>query len=137
MANARYDKWAELITAAGAFSWTGDTIKAALVSSTYTFSQTHQYLSDLGANRLSTDQTLGTKTATAGKLTSAAATWSAVAAGGTVKAIVVYKDTGVAGSSPLVAYFDTDAGGGVDFPVTTNGGDITYTPDSTNGWVKI
>jgi hypothetical protein len=34
---------------------------------------------------------------------------------------VIYKDTGVSGTSPLIAYIDT----GTNFPVTPNGGDIT------------
>lgn len=136
MANARYDKFAEYITAGNAFNWGSDTIKAALVVSAYTPAlTTHQFLSDLGANTVGTDQTLGSKTNTAGKLTSAAVTWTAVASGSTVRYIALYKSTGTSTTSPLILLMDTTTG--VTLPVSTNGGDITYTPDATNGWIKI
>jgi hypothetical protein len=44
---------------------------------------------------------------------------------------VIYKDTGTAATSPLIAYIDTATG----LPVTPNGGDITVTWD--NGSNKI
>lgn len=37
-----------------------------------------------------------------------------------IKALVIYKDTGVASTSPLLAYLDTVTG----FPMTTFGGDV-------------
>jgi hypothetical protein len=45
--------------------------------------------------------------------------------------VVIYKDTGVPGTSPLIAYIDTITG----FPLVTNGGDITIQWD--NGAYKI
>jgi len=47
------------------------------------------------------------------------------------EAVVVYKDTGVEGTSQLIAYIDTATG----LPVTPNGGDITIQWD--NGINKI
>ena len=80
-----------------------DTIKAALVTSAYTYSSAHDFYDDL-SGVLGTDQTLGTKTTTAGAFDAADSTWPAVT--GAPVAIVLYKDTGVAGTSPLIAYID-------------------------------
>jgi hypothetical protein len=44
-----------------------------------------------------------------------------VPSGAAITGIVIYKDTGVASTSPLVAFIDTGTG----IPVTPNGGDIS------------
>ena len=109
----------------GGISWSGDTIKAVLVDTgTYTFSQSHQFLSSLSGT-VGTAATLGTKTVTDGVADAADVTYTAVS-GASVEAIVIYKDTGVAGTSPLIAYIDT----ATNLPVTPNGGDISITWDS-------
>jgi hypothetical protein len=130
MANALYDLGREAFLA-GSISWSGDTIKVALVDTgTYTVNlATHQFLSSL-TGVVGTAQTLASKTVTAGVADAADVTYTAVT-GATVEAIVVYKDTGVAGTSPLIAYIDTAA----NLPVTPNGGDIGITWD--NGANKI
>lgn len=141
MANARYDKFAELIanTNTGTtFSWTTDTIKAALINTAYTLNTaSDQYFSACNTYVVggSTPQTLTSKTLTAGKLTCGTITWSAVPTGNTAKYVVFYKDTGNNTTSPLIVVDDTTTG--VTLPVATNGGDITYTPDGTNGVIKI
>lgn len=100
-----------------------DTIKVRLVrTSAYTFSQSHQFASSLPA-AIVTDVTLGTKASDGagsdpGCFNAADAVFSAVGAGAAIDALVIYKDTGVAGTSPLIAYID-------GFSVTPNGGDIT------------
>jgi len=115
--------------------WSVDTIKIALVTNGYTPNlSTHQYLSDIGANTVGTDQTLGSKSNTGGVLDGADVTFTAVAGGSTVNYVLVYKSTGVAGTSILIALFDTATG----LPVTTNGGDITVTWDNgANRILKI
>lgn len=131
MANALYGKGKEKF-GAGSINWGSDTIKVALVLSAYTVNlSTHEFYSDISANVLGTPQTLGSKTSTLGVFDAADPTWAAVASGSTVKAAVIYKDTGVAGTSPLIAYVDTITG----FPLATNGGDITVAWD--NGANKI
>ncbi len=45
----------------------------------------------------------------------------------------MYKDTGVAGTSALIAWYDTGITG---LPVTPNGGDITYTVHAS-GWFSL
>src|SRR5574340_606680 len=131
MANALYTKGKEALLS-GAFNLSGDTIKAALVKSAYTPNlATHQYLSDLGANRLGTDQALSSKSVTSGVFDAADTTWLAVTAGDTATYVVLYKDTGNPATSPLLAILDTIT----NFPVTTNGGDIQVQWD--NGTYKI
>jgi len=75
---------------------------------------------------LNSQQTLASKTVTLGVFDAADITFTAVTAGSTVKAVVLYKDTGVNSTSPLIAYIDTITG----FPLATNGGDISIVWDS-------
>jgi hypothetical protein len=51
--------------------------------------------------------------------------------GNSAEALIIYKDTGTAGTSPLIAYFDTGTG----LAITPNGGDINVVWD--NGANKI
>lgn len=122
MANAIYDKYKEIVLSTQTnTSLSTGTVKVALVDAgTYTFSQSHQFLSSL-SGVVGTAQTLGTKTFTNGVFDAADVTFTAVS-GASVEALVIYVDTGVAGTSPLVAYIDT---GFTGLPVTPSGGDIT------------
>lgn len=134
MANALYDKGREKFLT-GAASWSGDTIKAALVDTAlYTANlSTDEFFSTISAAVVGTPQTLGTKTTTAGVADAADITYTAVT-GATCEAIVIYKDTGVAGTSPLIAYIDT----ATNLPVTPNGGNIQIQWDSgTNKIFKL
>jgi hypothetical protein len=131
MANALYAKGKEKILS-GSINFSSDTIKAALLSSSYTANlSTDEFWSGISGNVLNTPQTLGSKSVTAGVFDAADVTFTAVTSGSTAKAIVIYKDTGTASTSPLIAYIDTITG----FPLATNGGDITVTWD--NGSYKI
>ena len=98
-----------------------DTIKAALVDTgTYTYSAAHQYYSSV-SGVVGTPATLASKTVTSGTFDAADVTYTAVT-GNSVEAIIIYKDTGSAATSPLIAYIDSASSG---LPVTPNGGDIT------------
>ncbi len=131
MANAIYTKAKEKILS-GAINFAADTIKVALIKQGYAVAiDSHEFLSDLGSNRLSTDQALASKTVSGGAFDAADVSFPAVAAGDTAVALVLYKDTGVAGTSPLLFYFDQITG----FPFTTNGGNVT--PEWDNGTKKI
>lgn len=131
MANALYAKGKEKILSAS-INLPSDTIKASLLSSSYTANlSTDEFWSGISANLLNTSQTLGSKTVTAGVFDAADVTFTAVTAGSTVKAVVIWKDTGTPSTSPLLVYIDTITG----FPLATNGGDITITWD--NGSYKI
>jgi hypothetical protein len=113
----------------GSFVLDSDTIKIALVSSAYTANlATDEFHSTIAAAILGTPQTLSGISITNGVFNSSAATFTAVAGGSTVKYFVIYKDTGVSATSPLLVVIDTTTG--VTLPFATNGGDITWTADS-------
>ena len=102
-----------------------DTIKVVAVGTGYTFSVTHQYLSDLGANTVGSAVTLTTKSVGSGIFSAASVTLTAMPNGTTVQALVIYKSTGVSGTSPLICYLDTANG----LPFTGTGGDVTVVWD--------
>lgn len=131
MANALYTKFKEKILNPGTLGTSqgdsvdliDDTIKIALIDTgTYTFSAAHEYYSSV-SGVVGTPQTLGTKSITSGTFDAADVTFSSVT-GSSVEALVIYKDTGSAATSPLIAYIDTATSG---LPVTPNGGNITVT----------
>lgn len=128
MANALYDKGREGFLD-GSIDWDTDTIKAVLVDAgAYTANlATDTFLSDIpGGARIATSGALASKTVTAGVADAADVTFTSVT-GASVEDIAVYKDTGVAGTSRLIALIDTATG----LPVTPNGGDITIAWDNT------
>lgn len=132
MANALYDKGREKFLT-GAVSWSSDNIKVVLVDNAdYTVNiSTHEFLSDVASGgRVATSGNLASKTTTAGVADAADVTFTAVT-GDQSESLVIYKDTGSAATSPLIAYIDTATG----LPVTPNGADITVTWD--NGSNKI
>lgn len=132
MPNALYPKYKQKIANPGTLGTTSgdavdladDTIKVALVDTgVYTYSGTHEYYSSVSSAVVGTPQTLGSKTTTDGVFDAADVTFSSVT-GNSVEAFVIYKDTGTASTSPLIAFIDTVASG---LPVTPNGGNITIT----------
>lgn len=134
MANALFNKFKEsMLSQSPSVDLDSDTIKVALVSAGYTFSATHQYYNEIvpASNVVGTSQTLVSKTVADGVFDAADVTYTAVT-GAQVTAVVIYKDTGAAASSPLVAYIDSASTG---LPVTPNGGDITLVWD--NGTNRI
>jgi len=127
MANALYDLGRKAFMDGGIAILT-DNIKVVLVdTATYTVNlATDAFLSDiLIAERVATSGNLTTKTSTAGVFDAADVVFSAVT-GDPSEALVIYRDSGVEGTSELLAYIDT-AGG---LPITPNGGDITVTWDA-------
>ncbi len=129
MANKFYPKGAEKLL--GSLNLTADTVKAALLSDSYTYSASHEFLSDISASVLSTAQVLASKAVTGGAFDAADVVYTAVASGANAAYVVIYKDTGTAGTSPLIWLVDTATG----IPMATNGGDITVQWD--NGAYKI
>ena len=127
MANAIYSKYKEALMKASAnVDIATLTVKVALVDTgTYTFSDTHEFLSSL-SGIVGTAQTIANTTV--GTVAEAVfdgdnVTYTAVS-GASAEALVIYIDTGVAGTSRLVAYLDTGVTG---LPVTPNSGDIVVT----------
>lgn len=96
-------------------------IKVVLLDSGYTYSAAHDMHDDItGSTIVATSGNLASKTTTAGTFDAADVVFSAVT-GDTVTQFVIYKDTGVSSTSPLIAHFDTATG----LSVAPNGGDIT------------
>src|SRR5690348_12249808 len=117
MATALYDLGRQAFLE-GTVAILTDNIKAVLVNIAgghYTVNlATDQFLSAIASgDRVATSGNLASKTSTAGVFDAADVTWSAVT-GSACGAIVLYKDTGVAGTSPLIAYIDNATG----LPVT-------------------
>ncbi|WP_203310510.1 hypothetical protein [Sphingomonas beigongshangi] len=132
MANKLYPKYKQALLTAGVNLVTG-TVKAQLVdTSAYTYSDTHQFLSDVpAAARYGTAATLANKTVVNGVFDADDALFTSVPAGSTgttdkEEAIVLYLDTGTAGTSQLIYYIDSATG----LPVTPNGGNIVASWDA-------
>jgi hypothetical protein len=124
MANALYPKWKEqLLQFTANNNLSAGTVKVALVAAGYAYSSTDQFYSSVSASAVGTPQTIGSKTFTNGVFDGADVTYTAVT-GSQVVSLVIYVDTGVAATSPLVAFLDTSI---TNLPVTPNGGDITIT----------
>lgn len=102
-----------------------DTIKVQLVDADYVFSAAHDFFDDVPAGaKIGTAGALASKTSTAGVADAADQVFTAVASGDTVTGLVIYKDTGTASTSALIAFFDTKADT-TAISVATNGGNIT------------
>ena len=132
MANALYGKGRQKFLEGGV-AWLTDSIKAVLVDvADYTVQiDTHEFLSDIaGAGRVATSANMSAKTSTLGVADVGDFSFTAVT-GDPSEAIIFYKDTGTAATSPLIAYIDTATG----LPVTPNGGDINIQVD--NGSNKL
>jgi hypothetical protein len=130
MALGLYDKGREkfLGPATGQINWTNDNIKVVLIDEAlYTVNLvTHEFLSDIPAGaRISTTPNLTGKTIAAGVADAADAVFTAVS-GATAEAIAIYKDTGVAATSPLISYDNVASG----VPLTPTGSDVTVVWDS-------
>lgn len=126
MANALYDTGRNAFLT-GDIDWVADTIKAVLVDTAdYAVDlAAHDFLDDVAAGGRVATGTLASKTATAGVADAADLTFSTVT-GDVSEALIIYKDSGVEGTSQLIAYIDTATG----LPVTPNGGDIVVQWDA-------
>lgn len=129
MANTLYDLGRERFLE-GQITWSTDTIKCLLIdTANYTANfSTHEFLSDVSSSArigTTTGVTLTSKTTTGGAADAADITFSSVS-GASVEALILFKDTGTEGTSPLIAYIDTATG----LPITPNGGDIIVTWDN-------
>jgi hypothetical protein len=122
MASALYPSFKELLLK-GDIDLENDTIKAALIDSAdYTYSSAHDFYNDVSAGTVGTPGTLASKTVASGVFDAADLTISSVT-GDPCEAVIIYKDTGNAATSPLIAYID-------GITVTPNGGNITIQWDS-------
>lgn len=136
MANALFDKGRQAFANAG-INLSTDTIKVALVTAGYVADlANHQFYSDVtpGSNVLGTPGTLTFTSDTAGVYKASGPTIANVPAG-TVTQLIVYKDTGVTTTSPLIARIDTATG----LPVTSSGSNfsVAIATDAINGVFKL
>lgn len=129
MANTSYPKGMEKLLS-GQINIPTDALKAALLPAAYTYSASHEFLSQLGA-RVGTDQALTNTTVTGGVLDADDLDFGVRPPGDNLKAIAIYKDTGNASTSPVLLYIDQATG----LPMATNGGAVTIPWD--NGVKKI
>jgi hypothetical protein len=129
MANALYPLWKQQLfsfTANNNMS-TGNVTVALIDTGTYTYSAAHQFWSSASGSVVGTPQVIGSKTFTSGVFDGADVTFPSVT-GNTAEALIIYIDTGTAGTSPLVAFIDVGVTG---LPVTPNGGNIAVTWNAT------
>lgn len=133
MPNVIYPKFKEQALQGGVNLSSGN-IKAVLVDlADYTYSAAHEFLSDVAAiGRVATSANLASKTFTNGTFGSANPSFSAVT-GDQSEALILFIDTGTAGTSRLIAFYDTGVTG---LPVTPNGGDINVTVNAS-GWFAL
>lgn len=139
MASSLYDAGREGFLD-GTIDWNTGVMKAALVRG-YTFSAAHKFVSDVtgaGGTLVATSAALASPTATAGVADAADVTFTAVAAGAAIPAIIIFQASAVTGGADvaptlqrLVCYIDTATG----LPVTPNGQNISVTWD--NGSSRI
>lgn len=129
MANTFYPKGAQK-TLSAQIDFSANTISAALVPSGYTYSASHEFLSDVGTI-VGAKVDLANKSVTGGVFDADDLSFGALTAGSTVKALVLYKDTGTPSTSSLLCYLDEVIG----FPFATNGGAVAI--PWSNGSAKI
>lgn len=114
MTNAVYAKGGERVWAEGI----GTPLKAVLVKNTYVLDLVaHEFASDVLSHAVSDVMAMANVTYTNGALDADDVTFTGVTSGDTCLGIVVFRDTGVAGTSPLMLWIDEIA----TFPMLTNG----------------
>lgn len=119
MANTLYDFGREGILDR-TIDITGD-VRAMLVRSTYTLSQSHKFVADLGAVDNGRTAALASKTYSAGVFDAADTSLTATAAVAS-GALVLFQHTGSDATARLIAFIDTPASG---LPFTPSAGQTT------------
>ena len=123
MANTVYPKGKKAILD-GDVDFLVDTIKIVLCDNTVTYNSAHDFLDDIAVgDRVATSGALASKATTDGKFDAADVTFTSLT-GSTVTSWILFKDTGTASTSQLIAFFDTVSGGGA-LSFTPNGGNFT------------
>lgn len=127
MANALFTLTKNILLGSGAtrLDLDTDTIKLVFVdhADDTPVPATDDFLDDiLGAARVATSTALDTPSISAGAIDFADEVVSTVT-GDPFESIVVYKDSGVEATSPLIVFYDTATG----LPFTPSGGNITIT----------
>ncbi len=132
--SALYDKGRQKFLE-GSIQWLSHNIRVCLVDSTYVPDlAVDEFLSAIpGGSIVATTGNLTSKTSLAGVADAGDVTLTAIS-GPTVYYAVVYRDTGSAATSPLIALIDS----GIGLPMTPNGGDIVIRwAEDTNKIFKL
>ena len=117
MASAKYPIGMKAILD-GTIALLSDTIKVALIDTgVYTYDSAHDFYNDVSAGVVGTPVALASKTTTGGVFDAADTVITAVS-GASIEAVIVYKDTGNAATSPVLSFHD-------GLSLTPNGGNIT------------
>lgn len=120
MPNLLYPKAKEAFLS-GTINLTSDTIRMGLIdTSSYTYADSHQTLTDIPSGARVADAILSSKTVLDGIFDAADVTFGSVS-GGVVNALLLWKVGSDDGASPLIAYFDTNVAG---LPATADGGTL-------------
>lgn len=118
MSNALYKKSLQKMLASTFPDLSSATVRVALVLPTYVPDiASDEFLTDANSHIIGTPQALAGKSIVGGVFDADDVEFPAIATGSTVPAAILYVDTGVAGTSPLLAYLDTITG----FPFNTSG----------------
>jgi hypothetical protein len=122
VANVLYPKFKEALLKADV-DLENDTIKAVLYDTNdVAYSAAHEFLSSVSAAVVGTAVALTGKTFTNGTFDANDVTLTSVT-GDQSEAVLIYQDTGVAGTSRLIGLYDTATG----LPVTPGGGNVLIT----------
>lgn len=105
MANRLYPKGRQAFLE-GSIAFLTDDIRVVLLSATYVYNDLHDFHDDL-SGVVATSGNLTGKDSTDGIADADDVTFSTVS-GADITQVVMYKWTGVSGTSPLIAYWDSD-----------------------------
>lgn len=130
MANKVYPPWKAACQTGGANTnlLTGNVKVVMIDEGAYTYSDAHEFLSDIPAPaRIAISGSLASKAMSAlAAFSSANCRWDGVT-GASIEACAIFVDTGVPGTSRLVAFFNTGITG---LPVTPGGASFNGIPSS-------
>lgn len=125
MPNIPYPSGAQAFASAQ-INWVSDSISLVLLKSSYVYNAAHDFLNDIPSGDRVAIAAMTGKTNVGGFLTSADVVTGALTAGIIISKYVVYKNTGVEGTSILIFHFDHESSG-VPISKTTNGSTVTVT----------
>lgn len=119
-----------------AINWTVDNIRCVVLSSTYTYSDLHQFHSDL-TGILGTSANLTGTSNVLGVFDAADPTITGVAAGSTVAGVAVYKWTGTSATSRLIIFYDHNISGSALAAPTDGSGIPIHWPNGPTKMFRI
>lgn len=129
MANQMFPKGLEGFLA-GDIDWDAHDIRCCLVRG-YTFNSAHDFLNDVtgaGGTIVASSSAFTAKTVTNGVADADDVTFTAVASGASIPALLIYKEGASDAARRLIAYIDTGTG----FPISPDGSDVVIQWDATN-----